>query len=113
MKEHELDKVEFNGWVCVEIRQGAYGLPQVVMLANDMLKERFKLAGYYPTSNIPGLCWHQLRPIMFALVVDDFGVDFIGKGHVKHLVDALNSHYEIAEDLECEKYPGIDLKWNY
>ena len=48
--------------------------PQAGMLENDLLKKRIRLASYYPISVTPGLWRHQWRPIMFALVVDDFGV---------------------------------------
>ena len=37
-KEHDLDKIDHNGWVHVETRKGACGLPQAGMLANDLLK---------------------------------------------------------------------------
>ena len=96
--------------MCVEIRKGAYGLPQAGTLENDLLKEWLKLAGFCPTSTAPVPWRYQWRPIMFYLVVDDFGVHFIGKEHAKHLTDTLNLHYEIAQDSEGKKYLGIDQK---
>ena len=74
IKEHGLEELQHNGWVRVEIRKGVYVSPQAGMLANDLLKERLQLAGCYPTSTTPGLWRHQWRPIVFCLVVDDFGV---------------------------------------
>ena len=82
----------------MEIRKGAYGLPQVGVLANDLLKERLQKAGYYPTSTTPGLWRHQWRPIIFCLIVDDFGIEYIGKQHVQHLISTLHLHYQIMED---------------
>ena len=55
IKEYDLEKLQHNGWVYIEIRKGAYGLPQAGVLANDLLKERLQKAGYYPTSTMPGL----------------------------------------------------------
>ena len=52
-KEHDLEKIKHNGWVHVEIRKGSYGLPQEGMLPNDLLKERLKSSGCYPTSTMP------------------------------------------------------------
>ena len=49
---------------------------------------------------------------MFALVVEDFGVDFVGKEHVKHLTDTLRMHFDITEDQSCEKQLSIDLQWD-
>ena len=74
IKECELEKTTGNGWVYIEIRKVACGLPQAGMLVNDLLEERLKLARRYPTITTHSLWRHQSRPIIVALVVDDFGV---------------------------------------
>jgi hypothetical protein len=48
----------------------------------------------------PGYWKHEWRPISFALVVDDFGVKYIGKEHVHYLIKALKSNYEIEVEWE-------------
>eukprot|EP00957_Ditylum_brightwellii_P049583 3761162-Ditylum_brightwellii.AAC.1 len=53
---------------------------------------------YYPCTYTPGLWRHQWRPIIFALVVDDFGVKIKGKEHDKHLIQALQEDYEVTVD---------------
>ena len=62
----------------------------------------------------PGLWLHEWRPIQFSLVADDFGVKYVGKEHAKHLVDALEEHYEISQDWEGKKilrtYLGMGLQ---
>ena len=50
---------------------------------------------------------------MFALVVDDFGVDRVGKEHVKYLTDALRQHCDVTEDWKGDKLIGIYLYWDY
>ena len=50
---------------------------------------------------------------MFCLVVDDFGIEHVGKEHVQHLINALNLHYQITEDWTGKKHLGIDLRWDY
>ena len=55
IEEHNLEQLQNNGWVYVETRKGACGLPQSGLLANDLLKERLQKAGHYPTSTTPGL----------------------------------------------------------
>jgi hypothetical protein len=47
------------------------------------------------------------------LVVDDFGVKYVGEEHAKHLISALEPHYKISQDWKGELYCGITLKWNY
>jgi hypothetical protein len=59
-----------NGFVYLEIRKGMYGLPQAGILANQLLVKR--LAPF--VTHTPGLWRHKHRPVLFSLVVDDFGV---------------------------------------
>ena len=47
-------------------------------------------------------------------MVDDFGVKYVGKQHVEHLVHCLKKHYaKVSEYWERELYCGITLDWNY
>ena len=45
--------------------------------------------GYHPSSKKPGLWKHKSRPINFTLLVDDFGVKYLGKEHALHLKSAM------------------------
>ena len=72
------DKVE-NGCVYCEIVRGIYGLPQVDILANKLLKERLVVHNYYKVPHIHGLFTHKTRPSWCTLTVDDFEVKYIGK----------------------------------
>jgi hypothetical protein len=47
---------------------------------------------------MPGYRKHKWRPISFTLVVDNFGVKYIGKEHVLHIIKVLQEHYEVEED---------------
>ena len=49
----------------------------------------------------------------FSLIVDGFGVKYVGDEHTKHLIKVLKEHYTITEDWEAEKYSGITLDWDY
>jgi len=46
-------------------------------------------------------------------VVDDFGVNYVGKEHAEHLVNILKKHYKSTIDWEGSLYCGISLKWDY
>ena len=69
--EYNLLDYVHNGWVYVEIRRGAYGLPQAGKLSNDLLATRLESAGYVQAKTTPGLWSHKTRPIRFCLIVDD------------------------------------------
>ena len=90
-----------------------YGIPESGKLANDLLKKRLLEFGYYECQHMPGLYKHVWRPIMFSLVVDDFGVKCQGIQHAKHLKTALEKYYEVSVDWEGKRFCGITLDWNY
>ena len=102
-----------EGWVYIEIRRGMYGLPHGGIIAQEQLEKRLNKADYYQSQIIHGLWKHKWRPIVFTLVVDDFGVKFTGKEHAQHLMDVLKKHYEVTEDWDGERYIGITLQWDY
>ena len=76
-----------------EIRKAIYGLTQAGALANKQLKENLKPHGYYEVQHTPGLLRHKQKPILFSLIVDDFGVKYVGKEHAMHLYKSLKSYY--------------------
>ena len=49
----------------------------------------------------------------FVLLVEDFGIKYIGKEHALHLLNTLDMDYEITTDWEGTKFSGINLAWNY
>ena len=70
-----------------------YGLPQAGILANNQLTELLEPKGYYQCRHTPGLWRHKWRPILFSLVVDDFGIKNVGKEHDDHLIAAIEEKY--------------------
>ena len=65
----------------MEIQWAMYGLPQDGILSNKLLKQRLAKHGYYKVVHTPGLWKHISKPISFTLVVDDFGIKYVGKEH--------------------------------
>jgi Reverse transcriptase (RNA-dependent DNA polymerase) len=110
---YNLHSISHNGNVYVEISKGMYGLPQAGKLANDALILHLRAQGYHQCPQTPGLFTHQSRPISFCLVVDDFGVKYVGKEHAQHLINTLNQHYTITEDWTGDTYLGMHLNWQY
>ena len=113
IKEYNLTTLVHKGWVYFEIRQGCYGLPQSGMLANRQLIVRLEKEGYYEARTTPGLWRHKWRPIPFFLVMDDFGVEYVGKQHAEHLATIFKKYHNITEDWEGKNYAGINSKWDY
>lgn len=114
IKEYKLrDKATKNGSIYLEVTKGMYGLPQAGLLANELLEKRLNNHGYYQSKLVPGLWKHESRPIQFTLVVDDFGVKYIGREHAEHLKSVLEQHYKVTTDWTGERYIGIHLKWDY
>lgn len=111
--EYHTETYEHEGWVYFEIRKGVYGLPQAGTLANQLLEKRLSKHGYYQCPTTPGLWQHKWRPIVFCLIVNDFGVEYVGERHAKHLRDVLQKYYTITENLAGDLYAGININWDY
>ena len=98
----------------MKIIQGMYKLPQVGILAKNLLTQYLSDHGYYQVKQTPGLWRHVWRTISFTLVVDDFGIVFVEWEQADHLMSALTMHYEnITIDWEGKLYCGIKIIWDY
>ncbi len=94
IKQYNLcEKVDNDRYVYIEVHKGMYGLPQAGILAQELLEQRLNKHGYFQNKAIPGLWMHQTRPISFTLVVDDFGIKYVGQEHVMHLISILKEPY--------------------
>ena len=107
------DKATPDGYIYCEIQKGMYGLPQAGIITQQLLEERLKKHGYRQSQTTPGLCKHDTRPISFSLVVDDFGVKYVGKEDAQHLLDTVQQYYKCSCDWEGERYCGLTIKWDY
>ncbi|KAL7481408.1 hypothetical protein ACHAW6_007088, partial [Cyclotella cf. meneghiniana] len=90
-----------------------YDLPQAGVLANVLLEKRLSAHGYHQSKLVPRLWTHDWRPIQFTLVIDDFGIKYVGKEYPQHLLTVLQEHYKVTTDWEGSRYIGITLDWDY
>jgi hypothetical protein len=94
-----------------------YGLPNAGIIAQQLLEKRLEQHGYKQSKFTPGLWSHEWRPIQFTLVVDDFGVKYIGDEHAEHLIRCVQEHYKLTHDLNKEEqgnlYCGVTMDWDY
>ena len=89
LEEYDVEIV--NGRALVEITNAMYGLPQAGRLAYNKLKKHLADDGYHPCKLTPGLFRHSTRPISFCLVVDDFGIKYVGTENAEHLIATLKN----------------------
>ncbi len=107
------NKVDTTGNVHCKVRCGMYGLPQAGIIMQKLLEKWLLKAGYRQSKVTPGYWKHDWQPSSFSLVVDDFGVKYINKAEVNHLIQTLKQDYKIEADWEGNRYLGITLDWNY
>ena len=81
-----------------------YSLPHAGFIAQKLLEELLEKHGYRQSDKTPGFWKHDTQPIRFTLIVDDFGVKYVGKKHADHPINVLKKHYTVVEDWEGEKY---------
>jgi hypothetical protein len=99
IEEYNLTNTDRDGWIYFKICQGCYGLPQAGILANDLLRTRLEAKGYYEAATTPGLWRHKFRPIQFCLIVDDFGVEYVGIEHFNHLLNLLKKCHGVQSNM--------------
>jgi hypothetical protein len=95
------------------MRRAVWGVPQAGILENKLLQKRLLPHGYYECKHTPGLWQHLTRPISFTLVVNGFGVKYVGREHVDHLIKCIKEKYELTQDWSGDLYCGITLHWDY
>ena len=45
-------------------------------------------------------------------MVDDFGIKYIQKRDLDHLIQTLKKHYEVTVDMEGQEFVKIELDWD-
>ncbi len=102
-----------NDNVYIKIQKGMYGLPHAGILAQQLFEQWLNEHGYQQSQITPGLWKHTTQPISFTLCVNDFGMKYVGRKHVDHLLKVLNTNYKCAIDWEGKRYLGMDIDWDY
>ncbi len=85
-------------YIYCEIQKGMYDLPQAGIIAQQLLEEHLEKDGYCQSKTTPGLWTHDTRPISFSLVVDDFGLKYVGEENAQHLLDTVRKYYKCSCD---------------
>ena len=94
IKQYNLEKNTHNGCVHLEMRRAIWGLPQAGILANKHLCQKLALAGYFES------------PLWY------FGITFVNKEGVNHLIEAFEKGYKLTNDWMGDLYCRITL-WEY
>jgi len=56
---------------------------------------------------------HKPCPIQFSLVVDDFGVKYVGKENAEHLLNTIRKYYKCSCNWDGKRYCRLTIKWDY
>ncbi len=95
INKYKLTGLDRDGWIYIKISQGCYGLSQAGILANNLLQSHLKAEGFYEAASTPGLWHHKWRPIQFCLIVDNFGIKYVGLEYFTYLLDILKKFHGI------------------
>ena len=90
-----------------------YGLPQAGLFSNKLLEERLNKRGYRQSKLVPSFWTHDWITVQFTLVVDDFGVKYVGEEHeilLKHTIEENNT---VTSEWDGRQYIGITINWEY
>ena len=89
IQRYNLHALIHNGYITMRINKGMYGLKQAALLAYETVSSLLINGGYTPIAGSLGLWTHKTRDLSFCLCVDDFGVQYVGQEHAKHLIKTL------------------------
>jgi hypothetical protein len=113
IEQCNLNNMALDGYVYIKMRRAVWGLPQAGILTNKRLRRKLAQFGNYEKVNTPGLWRHELQPLTFTLMVDNFGVKFANKEDVDHIISSIKITYKLTKDLTSNLYCGIMLGWDY
>ncbi len=88
-----------------------YGLKEAEKLSNLRLVSLLSTFGFHETST-PCLFKHVSRPILFVLVVDDFGVKYTTRSDFDFLVSCLSTLYHAKAHPIASKFLGFSVSHN-
>ncbi len=111
--QYNMKTLAYNGYVHLEMRCAVWGLPQAGIIANKKLRRKLAPFGYFEHVNMPDLWYHESCPISFTLIVDNFGVNYVNKDDVDHLIASIKNTYTLTKDWMGDLYCRIALSWDY
>ncbi len=62
---------------------------------------------------MPSLWRHKWHPLQFCLIVDDFGVEYVGVEHFDYLLNLLKKFHGVQFNMAGNKLAGISIQWDY
>ncbi len=86
-----------------------YGLKESGRLSNMRVVSLLSSFGFHETST-PCLFRHVSRPILFVLVVDNFGVKYHNRVDFDYLVSCLTTLYHVKDHPTGIKFLGFTVK---
>ncbi len=69
------------------------------ILANDLICSLLEAKGFYEAASTSNLWRHQWRPIQFCLIVDNFGVEYVGLKHFNYLFSVLKKFHAVQYNM--------------
>ena len=90
-----------------------FDLPLAGSLGHDLLEEQINKEGYFQSKIIPGFWKHKDRALQSTLIVNDFGIKYIKREDLDHLIQTLEKYYSVVVDLEGKECIKINLDLNY
>ena len=107
--QYNLCALVTDGWVYMDIWKGMPGQK----IANDRFKIHLAKFGYAAVAHTPSLWKNACKKITLALVVDNFGVKYVGNQHVKHLIQVLQKLLTLSIYWTCTLFFGLTIAWYY
>jgi hypothetical protein len=102
-----------DGSMYCKIRWGKYDLSQASIIAQKLLEECLNKHVFCQSQTTPGLWKQDTPPIIFSLIVHNFGIKYVGEENTQHLLDTVRTYFKCLCNWEKEHYCVLTMKWVY
>jgi hypothetical protein len=96
----------------VQIEYSLYGLPHAGRISAIKVDNLLKRHGYHQCYSTPCLYHNKHNGIYFTLIVDDYLIKYKHKQDAEHLLNALQTEYEVSVDWGGTRYLGMKMDRN-
>ncbi len=82
-------------------------------MANNLLHGHLEKEGCYKAATTPGLWKLKWWPIQFCLIVNNFGLEYVGIEHFDHLLTVLQWYHQVQTNMAGNKIVGLNVQLDF
>ena len=78
-------------------------------LGHDLLEQGLNKEGYFQSQIVPGFWKNKTKPIQFALLAGNFGIKYLKREDLDHLIQSLEKYCDVSVNLDGKGFVKMQL----